>query len=180
MPNQSPNLLSQNPSQSRINPIVEKHHLTFAAAAKLTIILVQAIFVVLLGFNATTISEVAKLETEVKALELQLNSKQASIELIENVIEKTEMLKVLKSERPALAARVGKALELVPPQVTVIQATIRPASMEIVVETASPVDAALVLNAYFTQGLANQITLNSANLSTTTGKFLTNMEVEFK
>ena len=73
-----------------------------------------------------------------------------------------------------------KALELVPPQVTVIQATIRPASMEIVVETASPIDAALLINAYFTQGLANQITLNSANLSTTTGKFLTNMEVEFK
>ena len=174
----SPNLLNQNPK--RVEAIVEKHHLTFSAAAKLTIILTQTVFIVLLGLNANTVSKIGKLESQVRALETQLINKKDSLDSIEKVIDKTAMLKELQAQRPDFAERLKKAVELIPPQVTLTQASIKPTSMVIVTETATPLDAAILINSYFTNSLASQITLNNANLSTTTGKFITNMEVTFK
>ena len=176
---QSPNLLSPS-STSSLSQNIEKHHLTVSAVAKISIILVQTIFVILLGINTTTVSDVTQIENEVKALETQLISKAATVTRIGQIIEKTERLKVLEDTRPELSEKIRKAIEVIPPQIILTQASIKPETMEIVIETETPLDAALLINLYFNQDLASEVTLNSATLSTTTGKFITNMEVRFK
>lgn len=177
----SPNLLNLNPNKSNsLEQNIEKHHLTIAAMAKLSIIVVQTVFVILLGVNSSTISNVGKLENEVRALETQLRNKAESTKRVQDTIRKTERLKALQAQRPLLSDKIEKALNSLPPQITLVQAAVKPDSMEVVIETQSPIEASLLISSYFNQELASQVAINSANLSTSTGRFITNMEVTFK
>lgn len=172
----TPNLLFEAP----VNPVVEKHHLTVSTVAKVLVIAIQATFILLLGFNTKTVSDITKIENEVRALETQLTNKQNAITTIEETIEKTDRLRELQRTDVNLGQKLQTAIDNTPQRVLITETDITPTTFEMVIETSSPLDASFLMSSYINNNVAQQIVLKAASLSRATGKFLTTLEVTFK
>jgi len=176
---ESPNLLYSS-KKNLFEPIIEKKHIQIATIAKLTIILAQLVFAVLVGLNSSVAGRVSALEKDIKKLEIELIAKKGASEEVQTTIDKIGRLKKLQTSTPRLTNNITKAVNVIPNPKAITQVHIEPSSMQITTETDSPLEVSSLITAYFQNELTEEVTIKTASLSNATGKFITTLEVELK
>jgi hypothetical protein len=177
-PQRSPNLLN-----TAVLPkikTIEKHHPKISSAAKLLIIFAQVLFVAALGFNSKLVNDIASLQHEVRNLENKIIEKKGRLATIEETITKTKRLKQLESERFELTESIEGAIGLIPDQIEIVRTLTKKDTFELVIETDTALEASVLMSIYLDKDVAKEIVLKSANLSSSSDKFTTGLEIRFK
>jgi hypothetical protein len=176
----SPNLIYNDLKRNPIEPLIEKRHIQIATAAKLSIIIAQLAFGVLIAYNSRIASSISAQEKEVKKLEIELIGKKSQSEEVQEVIKKIEKLKGLQLSTPRLTQSVTKVINTAPKPQQITRVHIQPSTMSLEILTDNPLEVSELINAYFRNALTNEITIRSSSLSTATQKYTTVLEIKFK
>ena len=175
---QSPNLLNKDLFEK--NPLIEKAHVDVSLTAKILIIIVQIIYILLLGFNEKIINDIETLESQVRVYETEIRDSSDLVSKTKKVIAKTEKLKKLENERMEMSSAYDKVLRYLPEEANLISSSIEKGSMNITIETKTALEVSILMSNYFSEDLAEAIILKSARLNINEKTFTTQMEVVFK
>lgn len=168
----SPNLFK--PTKEKINFVTE-NHVGISLWIKLFVILSQILFIGIITLNSYFEAKLLEQETEVSGLYNQLVASQQQEQEVRLFIQKISLHKQ-KSSQPNFAEIVEKAISLVPNNVRLLNTVFNEDSVVVVVETDEPLPVTLLVDNYLKNGLADEITINSAVLNAGTNKFVTNLE----
>lgn len=174
---QSPNLLNKDIQDSK--SLLEKSHPKIIYAIKLTIILVEAAFILTLVLDAKASKDISKLQENVSALENKVKQKSAVETEIIKTINKTERYKEIKNSQVKIGENVGLVLNNIPKDILLENINFESGTSKITAQASSAVSLSLFISKLLEAGVS-EISLTSANLITERNVFEVGLEISFK
>jgi len=173
---QSPNLLRK----AVRSTFVSKHHKDITTFLKISIIIIEAVFVFILAMDSKVKIDINYLNKKIE-FQGKLISEQHELESkTRDIISRTEHLKKLQSERKLLSFYAEKIISFKPQTTDIKYLKLNASKSTLEITTRNPLQISLLITKYLEDGFAKEIVLESAILDKFTNEFEVAIEVKFQ
>ncbi len=153
---------------------------TVARVCLLMTVFIQSVFVVLLFWNMYLNARIDQFQQRVDLYEKQLLPQSKVLGEISALIANIDNYKKLKASIKTFGGISEFLVTNVPDNVKLLKFEAQPQKAVILVQTATPINFAFLINNYFKNENISSVSILTAQLSLATGEFTLDMEVSFK
>ena len=143
-------------------------------------VFIQSVFVVLLFWNMYLNARIDQFQQRVDLYEKQLLPQSKVLGEISALIANIDNYKKLKASIKTFGGISEFLVTNVPDNVKLLKFEAQPQKAVILVQTATPINFAFLINNYFKNENISSVSILTAQLSLATGEFTLDMEVSFK
>ncbi len=149
--------------------------------AKITVVLVQGIFLCVLFYNFKLQKDLIAIEKEIVANEQQLSTQAKEEKLITTLLVQTSNYKKLKEERITVSDKINLIYNGIPNDIKLASLTLNNSNdIDIDVQAKEVLSISLLINKYLESETIDHITIKSARLSTRDNSFSAELLIDFK